>query len=494
MKIKKVFIYLLLLCMTASMFAVESSAADAPESSTGNAMIAYCIDDTQFLYAQRGDESVAPTVATKLMAAMVIYDIFTENGKSLEDTPVSITADSLQSIGAVGDISAPMLGLSAGSTYYASDLMSATLVACANDACSALSYYAADTFLYGGITEFIERMNEKAESLGLTKTNFVNVTGLDNIMQTSTPKEVALISAAFYKYDYLVKLSDVESFKFNGRTVIRNKNYLLSNFFVNGFLNKSAIGLIAGQRSAKGDYCVITASEIDGRSYVFVVMCASGMIVDAEGNRSFDSNNAYDDINKLIAWTKTSFEYMLVADTGDTVDEIRVNLGRDSDYVLVVPAEKVERLVLINADESSIQKIIKYNDTVYQSDFEGASVNTVDAPITQGQVLGTVTYTYNGLELATVELVAKSSIEAGELLTALDGIKSFLMGETMKTIIIILISIVVLWILVSIASAILRAVKSAKGSGSGSGAKRQGKKRPAEQKHDSNTDTKPMGK
>lgn len=465
---KKRIIALLLCLLTAvSVFCLvpgTASASAAPDITSGNALVAYCVDNGQLLYGTRTDESVAPTVAAKLVTAMVVYDLFGDRGLSLEDTAITVTAESLLTIGSVGDVSAPMMGFSAGNTYFARDLLSATLVANANDACSALAYYCGETFLGGGIADFIARMNKKVQSLGLQRTKFVNATGLDSVSQVTTPGDVAQIAAAFYKYDYLVKLSDVESFLFNGKTTVRNKNYLLSNFFVSGFLNKSAIGMIAGQKDSKGDYCLITAVEKDGRAYVFVVMCATGMLVDASGKRSFGEGNAYADMNKLITWTDTSFGYITVASTTDVIDEIRVNLGSSADYVIIVPSETVERLVNTDASAATLEKTVVYDESiVYKSEFGNSVVNTIDAPVTRGQRVGSVTYSYNGLEIVTVDLVAKDSIDSSGMLTLLSKIKGFLFGSVMMTILKILAAILILYVLFSIVTAIIRGIKRIRG-------------------------------
>ena len=126
-------------------------------------------------------------------------------------------------------------------------------------------------------------------------------------------------------------------------------NYLKINYYVDGFLNKNAIGLIAGQLDRSGNYCLITASQKEGRTYIFVVMCASGMVVERdEENRTtyyFVDGNAYVDMNKLIDWTRNSFTLVTVATQDTIVGELRVNVGSNS-HVMVVPCEKVEKLVL----------------------------------------------------------------------------------------------------------------------------------------------------
>lgn len=498
-------IALLLALLTAFLFvfpcfATAEESADSknqtqrtPGIFSGNAAVAYCMDDEQFLYTDRIDEKVAPAVATKLVACMVASDILKERGLSSEDTPVTVTLTAIDNSGDISDVRVPMMGLKAGTTYSAKDLLSATLVACANDAVAAIACHFGEKYLGGGIKEFVARMNEKVEQLGLTSTNFVNPTGLDSPNQYSTPREIALIAAAFYKYDELVKLSNVESFFFNGSSTVRNKNYLKSNYYVSGYLNKDAIGLIAGQLDKNGNYCLITASQKEGRTYIFVVMCASGMIVtrDAE-NRvtySFAEGNAYEDMNKLIAWTRDSFKLLTVATTDTVVGELKINAGGSS-YVIIVPKENVEKLVLDIAGETVASKLVYDESIVYKKEFNGTVYDTIDAPVYAGQKVGSIVYTYNGNEIATIDAVAKDGVESDGLKSVLEKIKGFLFGNVMKTILYIIVAIIGLWIVFSIVMVVVRAVNRSRGTKSGTKKeKKPSKKRNAKKKHDAMTDT-----
>ena len=467
-----------------------------PDLNSTNAVVAYCIDDDQFLFSNRLDERVAPTVAAKLVACMVASDILKERSLNSEEIFVTVTNTAIDNSGDIADVRVPMMGLKVGNMYTAKDLLSATLVACANDAVAAIACHFGEKYLGGGITEFVDRMNKKVEQLGLEGTRFENPTGLDSPNQYTTPREVALIAAAFYKYDELVKLSDVESFFFNKSSTVRNKNYLKSNYYVNGYLNKSAIGLIAGQLDKRGNYCLITASEKEGRSYIFVVMCASGMIVtrDAEDrvSYSFGEGNAYEDMNKLIKWTRESFTLLTVATTDTIVGELRVNAGSSS-YVMVVPGENVEKLV-INVEGVSIDKKLVFDEEiVYKKDFNGVEYDTVDAPITAGQRVGKIIYSYNGAELASVDAVAKENVDSDGLKSVLEVIKNILFGRVMKIILFVILGCVGLWIVVSIVLAVVRAVNRIKNGNKSNEKKTQKTKKTNNKKKDGKTDTRDFG-
>ncbi len=446
----------------------SSGYADNPSITSGNVAVAYCIDDDQFLYTDRIDERVAPTVATKLMTCMVVSDILKERNLTSSATNVTVTQSAIDNSGNIMDIRVPMLGLKVGNSYTAKDLISATLVSCANDAAAALASHFGEAFLGGGIAEFVDRMNKKAVALGLENTNFTNPTGLDAPNQYSTPRDIIKLTSAFYRYNELANLANVASFQL-GKTTVHSKNYLKSNYLIKGYMNKNAIGVIAGQLDRSGNYCLIAGSQKDGRTYIFVVMCASGMIVERDDkNRvvySFGEGNAYDDMNKLIDWTRNAFKLLTVATNDTIVGELRVNFGSSSDHVMIVPESNVEKLVP-DVEGVEVQSTLTYDpDLVYKKEFNGKEYDTVNAPVTHGQRVGTVTYSYNGREIATVPAVTKEAVESDSMKATLSGAKDFLFGGVMKTILIVIAVIVALYVILTVVFATRRGIKRARKSG-----------------------------
>ena len=87
----------------------------------------------------------------------------------------------------------------------------------------------------------------------------------------------------------------------------------------------------------------------------------------------------------------------------------------------------------------------------------------LEAPVAKGTVVGSVSVWLDGQELGSTELVTRLSVEKSELLSIFDKVKSFLYGDTMKTIIRILLVIIALFIIYEVAFFIRRLVKRAKG-------------------------------
>ncbi len=453
----------------------------------GNAAIAYCIDTDQFLYSDLADKETEPSVAAKLVACMVAYDILKERNLKIDDTLVDITDSAISYINGFYndnladrifvDFRMPTMGMDGGSSYTAKDMFSAILVAGANDATAALASYFGKTYLGGDLNTFVSKMNEKAESLGLTQTYFKNPMGLSQEGQTSTPKEVALIAAAFYKnYNELVTLSNVESFIFNNKTTVRNKNFLKNNYFINGYKSTKAIGLIAGQPNADGNYCLITATQqTEGLTYILVVMCAPGIRVEnteAGAQYSLYDKHAYGDMTELLSWVRESFVYYTVADSSLPIDELRVKYGSPSDHLMVYPKENINRLIPQNESISIAHDPIEYYDFVYLEEFNGSECPTANAPIKAETVVGTVKYYYtdsegNRVDFQPVEVMVKETAEENTGLKVLDDAGNILTNVFMRTVLIILGAVIGLYILVSILMAVIRAVKKSKSGKSG---------------------------
>ena len=432
-----------------------------PKLKSENAVAVYNADGNQMLYSNRGTEKVAPTAATKLLTMMVVYDIFKENNLGMK-TEVTVESAALLNIGAQGDKSAPFLGLRAGETYTAEDLIGATLVANMNDACNILAYYCATKVLNSTMDAFIERMNKKAEEIGAKDSTFKNAGGLVEDGMTTTPEDVARIAGAFYKYNDLLTLDNRAKMTFNNKSNIHTKNYLLSDFLTKAYKNKNAIGLMAGQRSDTDGYCLITATEKDGLAYIIVVMEASGEIRGTDGSRSFTAGNAYDDAGDLIDWTRKSFAYQKLVNENEPITELKVEMGKSYDYVAVVPENKVELLVNKAVDLSKVEKQITLDSTIVYKSGEESQVDTVKAPVMKGQVVGTLSFTYNGTVIGSVNLITQNTVDESKLMSTANSIKDFLFGSTMRVILIIFAIIIVLYTLYSLIASIVRGVKNIK--------------------------------
>jgi D-alanyl-D-alanine carboxypeptidase len=259
---------------------------------------------------------------------------------------------------------------------------------------------------------------------------------------------------AFYRYNDLVTLSD--SFTYQR---IRNKNYLICDKQVAGYLFVGSIGLIAGQATNEGNYSVVTFYEKDGLSYAFAVMGAPGEHIDADGTHWFDEGNAYKDMHSLIPWALESYHYVTLCDENQIMAEFRVGTKSDEDHLIVVPDQKLERL-LMNAERETMETEMTFDpDRVFDSEFNGKTLKTIEAPVSAGEVVGHVRFLLKGEVLAETDLIARDSVTSNSLLSGLHSIRDFLFGsEQMKKILRVVLILIIVWAVLALAVFIIRLI------------------------------------
>ena len=410
---------------------------------SANPAAAYCISTEQFLYENRQDEKLAPGVLTKLAALMVAYDLCKVTAHPLS-TSITVKGAWVKDTYIAGDRSSPYLGLRDGDICTLEYLFAASLVSNANDACAALVRYCCENLLMDSEDAFLARMNEKASSLGMKDTVFADTIGLGGKGET-TAHDAALLAAAFYPYNDLVVLSDCYSYG-----SIKNKNYLKCNYLMDGYLLDEAVGLIAGHATNEGNYSVVTYVEKDGISYAFVALGGSRERIETDGSRWFDPGNTYQDIHGMVPHVLESFGFVELCKDTDLLAELRMGGGAEKDYLILVPAHALE-LMISNPKGLPIDTVIEYDtEKVYTGSFAGKDVMMIDAPVTQGDVVGKVSFVLDGKTLATVDLVARDSVEVNTLLNAAELARVFLFEGPMGTIIGIIVRIIVIWAVISL--------------------------------------------
>ncbi len=432
-------------------FAEESSSAEepktvrAPEITSGNMVVIRSVDTGQILLDTTSGEKVAPTVAAKLVSAMIAYDSIDNIDKQGVEYTVPGEALLAKNIGQMGDISCPMLGLKSGDRLTPRQLFSATLVSAANDACYTLAYSVSG----GDISAFVEKMNAKATEIGCADTLFTNPVGLNDGVSYTTARDVSLIAAAFYKYNTLLSISSLPSYVI-GKSTLQTKNYLLSKTLTKDYYLSGVKGMIAGQARPDGGYCLITAGESEGMGYVFVVMEGPGEKRNKDGTRTFAENNAYADIHKTFKWALTSFGYLLIVKKGEVIGTLPVSVGSDNtDSVNCIALDEVDMLVPAGLTPEDIAR----EPDLYFDELE--------APVEKDKVVGKLDLYYEGELLASVPLVTAAAVDRSQLLSLFQQFKAFLTSSTVKTIIRILLIIIICYLVLLLALKIYAVVVKA---------------------------------
>jgi D-alanyl-D-alanine carboxypeptidase (penicillin-binding protein 5/6) len=208
--------------------------------------------DGAVLWAGQPDAKLPPASLAKLMTALIAL----ERGRL--DEPVTVGRGVLQATGT-------RIGLKPGERLRAGDLLTATVVRSANDACRALAEH-----LGPSRNTFIVKMNDRAAALGLANTRFADPCGHDREGQYTTAADLALLAEQVMRHDEYLRLARLERVTIRtleGRSfTLRNTNALLGRY-------PGAIGLKTGHTEQAGN-CLVALAERDGVRVMAVLLNA----------------------------------------------------------------------------------------------------------------------------------------------------------------------------------------------------------------------------
>jgi D-alanyl-D-alanine carboxypeptidase len=208
-------------------------------------------DTGQVLFARYADEKRHPASLTKMMTLYLLFE---------EIDAGRLTLASELSVSAVAAGQAPSkLGLVAGTTIDAETAIKALVVRSANDAAVVIA-----EAISGSEWKFAQKMTEKAHELGMSRTTFRNASGLPNVRQVTTARDLATLGRRLARdFPQYYHYFDTSSFAWNGRTY-RTHNAVAENY-------PGAEGLKTGYTRMSG-FNLATAAKRDGHRLVAVVL------------------------------------------------------------------------------------------------------------------------------------------------------------------------------------------------------------------------------
>ncbi len=341
------------------------TAAARAESIDTTATEAYVLDfDTGAVLLDKNAETqIQPASLSKLMTVYLLFDALKKGEVKLEDTfPVSKEA------WALNEGSTMFVGI--GSQIKIEDLIRGIIVQSGNDACLVVA-----EGLAGTEEAFVERMNKKAQELGLKDSQFDNPHGLEDPKQLMTAHDVAWLAhhliADFPEYYHY--FSEKE-FVFNGIKQ-GNRNPLL-------YKDPTVDGLKTGHLSISG-YSVAVSAKRDGRRIITVLI----------GTHSMQERS--DEAAKVLDWAFREYDNYTVAKAGSVLADAPVWMGEEATVPLAVGKDLLVTLPRAAHDKLSAKAV-----------FDGP----IPAPITAGQEVGKVVISVPGMADMEVPLVAGKEV------------------------------------------------------------------------------------
>lgn len=366
-----IFALIFLLLMPTAAFAqvetaveVDADAAILMDAKTGTV-----------LSEQNADEPKDVAGVSKTMSILLFLEALEQNKMTLEDT-VSVS----ENAASMGGMQA---FLDAGGQYSVGELMKAVVMISANDACVALVEH-----LSGSEEVFVQEMNEKAKTLGLHNTTFVNSTGVNAEGQTTSARDTAKIAQAVLQHETLLKWSKSYMDKIvhsGGReTELVNPNRLIR--FYNG-----ATGIQTGSSNTAG-YCLAGSATRGESSFVCVVLGAN------------NSNGRFDAASTLLDYGFANYSNLTVARENEVVKKNAKIQGGVLGEVNLVAGEDVD-LLLKKGEEQNITKELVVEEEI-------------KAPLTTDNSVGELVVKSGEKELARVPVYPQKDVEQRSFLNS----------------------------------------------------------------------------
>ena len=321
----------------------------------------------KILYEKNADDKIYPASMTKIMTSIVAFDLLKKGETSLDEMiTISEKAWRLSQSG----YSSMFIMLN--DQVSVEDLLKGIIIISGNDACVALA-----EGLSGTEKDFVMLMNEKAEEIGLENTNFNNSSGINDVNNYSTVRDILKMSRYMIQnypeyYSYFKETSFTWDRTGGDPITQGNRNPLLYkdvgvDGIKTGFLTVEKYSLASSIKSGKRRMTAV----------------ASGF--KTKNSRSRESM-------KLLNWGLRKFDTIQIAKKDEIMTSLNVWLGKKSkveilpseDVYLTIPKRKKKIIKAVFEYEGPIPAPIKKGDTlgllnVYVSDELKKQINILAA-------------------------------------------------------------------------------------------------------------------
>ena len=337
---------------------IATQAETAAPDVSAKAAVVCCVNTGEVLYAKNAEEPLAMASTTKIMTALLTLEVAAENNQ-----PVAITAQ-------MTAVEGSSMGLQPGEDIRLRELAIGMLMVSGNDAANA-----AAIAIGGSAESFAALMNDRAASLGMTDTNFVTPSGLDDENHYTTAVDMAKLGVAAISNedfrDICSRTSMTVQYENPRKTVtLQNHNKLLK-------LYDDCIGIKTGY-TKKAGRCLVSAAERDGITLVAVTLSAP------------------DDWNDHTALLDYGFSRLQ-------------SISTEEQFTLPVVGADLDAITVTTGEAEPL--IIKQGQTVTK---QIILPRFLYAPVTAGKELGAITYYADGEPVQTIPITAAENAPGTE--------------------------------------------------------------------------------
>ncbi len=325
----------------------------------------------EILYEKNADKSIYPASMTKIMTAIIAFDLIKSGDIQLDEK--FIISEKAWRLSTSGYSS---MFIMVGDEVSVEDLLKGIIIASGNDACVALAEGIAGTE-----EEFAILMTAKANELDMENTNFANSSGINNSENYSTVRDILKMSKYLIKeHPEFYKWFSEKEFTWDrtgGEPITQgNRNPLL-------YKNLGADGIKTGYLAVE-KYSLASSVRKKGRRLIAV-----GSGFESKNSRSRESS-------KLLTYGLTNYDLINIAKANSPIYNIDVWLGK-KDFVKVYSNQDIYKTIK-KAKKKLLKVSVKY---------EGP----IEAPIGKDEKVATLKVVYDDELVGEYDLLASEEIK-----------------------------------------------------------------------------------
>lgn len=319
----------------------------------------------QILFEHNSHEKLRPASVTKVMSILLIME-------AIDSGTLSYT-DKIPCTEAAAAMGGSQIWLDVREELTVDEMLKAICVVSANDCTVAMAEY-----LCGSQEAFVEKMNTKAQELGMKDTSFKNCHGLDEDGHLTSAYDIALMSRELLnKHPSITKYTTIwmDTLR-DGKSQLVNTNKLIRNY-------KGMTGLKTGSTSL-ALYNLSASATRDGLSLIAVIM------------KGPTGEIRFSEAQKLLDYGFSNYQYKELAGKYECLKNVTVQKGTEDNLNILFDEDA--GVIIKKGENKNIEQIISVPDTLI-------------APITKGQKVGEVSYCLDGERITTINIIAEKEIK-----------------------------------------------------------------------------------
>jgi len=333
----------------------------------------------EILYEKEADNKIYPASMTKIMTSLVVFDLL-KKGETTLDEKITVSEKAWR----MSQSGYSSMFIMLNDQVSVENLLKGIIIVSGNDACVALA-----EGLSGSEEDFVLLMNEKAEEIGLENTNFNNSSGINDVYNYSTVRDILKISEYMINnypeyYTYFKEKSFTWDRTGGDPITQGNRNPLL-------YKNIGVDGIKTGFLSVE-KYSLSSSMKVGERR------------ISAVGSGFLTKNSRSRESSKLLNWGLRKFDTIKIGKKNEVITTLNVWLGKKN-KVNTIPSEDIY-ITIPKRKKKTVKAVFEY---------EGP----IQAPIKKGETLGVLNVYVSGELKRKVDILAAEDVERSNIFSRL---------------------------------------------------------------------------